>query len=731
MRRNYFLLVAIFCVPVLPGDVHGERPGSGRDEGKIVVYRDTWGVPHIYAPTVEGGMYAMGWTQAQDRPTQLLRNLARGIGEISRADGQSGIQSDVVSKTFRLYESSREQLQEIDAAALQRTEAFVRGVNDWYAAHPEDLPEWWGSRKVDAAMVVAFGRLFLHGWSIDDGFGDLKRAGIQPGFDETERGSNQWAVSPQRSASGDAILYIDPHLSWFGPSRFWEFRIHAGDLHGSGFTLAGQEFIGLGHNENVAWAMTTGGPDTADIYELTLNPENLMQYRYDGEWRELTKREITINVKGLPQPIVRPVFESHHGPVIALRGGKAYAHRMAYWNQVKGSEAWAHLNFAKDYTGAVTATETLQVFPQNVMVADTSGNIYYQRTGRVPRRPEGYDFSLPVDGSTSSTEWQGFHAASDHPQILNPDAGYMQNCNISPDRMLPNCPLQASDFRPYLFTDRGYGSQQGGWQNERGARALELLSADDSVTIEEALTYAVDVQQYGADRWIAVLRMAHEKLGGAFDDDEDYSNGMTDVLQWDLQTTRDSTAALKYSYWRDQLVKDYGNETMDAINAVIADYDRATGAEAQPLDFNDDQLGAALASFQTAMQKLRKHWGSLDAVYGQRFRVGRDDQSWPVGGSGGRHMRTLRSMGFRRERKDHTRWGSSGQTSTQIVVMSKPVQSWTFVPIGQSDRAESPHYTDQAEKLFSKRQLKPTWWLPEDLEAHVESREVLNDPTRD
>ena len=101
MRRNLFLLVAIFSVPLVPGDVRGERPGSGRDEGKIVVYRDTWGVPHIYAPTVEGGMYAMGWTQAQDRPTQLLRNLARGIGEISRADGQSGIQSDVVSKTFR------------------------------------------------------------------------------------------------------------------------------------------------------------------------------------------------------------------------------------------------------------------------------------------------------------------------------------------------------------------------------------------------------------------------------------------------------------------------------------------------------------------------------------------------------------------------------------------------------------------------------------------------------
>ena len=195
---------------------------------------------------------------------------------------------------------------------------------------PRTFPSGGETVKVDEAMIVAFERLFLHGWSIDDGFGDLKRAGIEPGVDKTERGSNQWAVSPKRSANGAAILYIDPHLSWFGPSRFWEFRIHAGELNGSGFTLAGQNLIGLGHNENVSWAMTTGGPDTADIYELTLNPENPAQYSYDGEFRDFKIREIEIEVKGLPEPIKQTVYESHHGPIVALRGGKAYAHKMAY-----------------------------------------------------------------------------------------------------------------------------------------------------------------------------------------------------------------------------------------------------------------------------------------------------------------------------------------------------------------------------------------------------------------
>jgi len=702
-----------------------ELPGMGNDTGKVVVYRDVWGVPHIYAPTVQGGMYAMGWTQAQDRPVQLLRNLARGMGEISKADGQSGIQSDVVSKTFRLYESSKERLDQIDASVRSQAVAFVQGINDWYAAHPEDVPEWWGDRRVDEAMIVAFGRLFLHGWSIDDGFGDLRRAGIEPGFDKTERGSNQWAISPKRSANGSAILFIDPHLGWFGPSRFWEFRIHAGDLNGSGFTLAGQHIIGLGHNENVAWAMTTGGPDTADIYELTLNPENRTQYRYDGKFRDFTVREIEIDVKGLPDPIKQPVYESHYGPVIALRGGKGYAIKMAYWGQVEGSEAWEHLAYAKDYTGAVDAMATLQVFPQNVMVADTSGNIYYQRTGRVPKRPEGYDWTKPVDGSVSATEWEGFHPSSDHVQLLNPPHGFMQNCNISPDVMLVDSPLQASNYRPYLFTDLGYGSQQGGWQNLRGARALQLLGGDDSVTVQEALDYAVDIHPFGAERWTETLKIAHEKLGDSYSDDEGYQSGIKDLLAWDHQLARDSTGALKYVYWRDQLVADHGNEAVNQAAQTITNLEASYGGPKRKLDLSEDQLAAALESLSNAMAKLREDWNSYDAVYGDKFRVGRDDESWPVGGGGGTGARTLRSVGHDKERKDHTRWGRSGQTSTQIVVMTKPVQSWTLVPIGQSDRSDSPHYTDQAEKLFSPRKMKPSWWLPEDLAKHIESRTEL------
>jgi acyl-homoserine lactone acylase PvdQ len=93
-------------------------------------------------------------------------------------------------------------------------------------------------------------------------------------------------------------------------------------------------------------------------------------------------------------------------------------------------------------------------------------------------------------------------------------------------------------------------------------------------------------------------------------------------------------------------------------------------------------------------------------------------------------MRTLRSVGFEDERDDHTAWGHNGQTSTQVVVLSQPVKSWTAPPIGQSDRPDSPHYRDQAEKVFSPQTMKSTWWTPEELNDHIESRTELPDAVR-
>ena len=724
------VLLVLFHHPFLDlsSSARAALPGQGKDRGKIVLYRDTWGVAHIYAPTVEGGLYAMGWAQAEDQPEQLLLNLLIGTGEYATAVGEEGVSIDLRSRLFDHHDIAKRGFPELRTELRSGVSAFVAGINDYYAAHPADVPEWWRGRAVDEAMILASGRLFLFNWSIDEAYDDLRRAGIEPGFEPDQRGSNQFAIAPSRSAEGAAILAIDPHLSWYGPSRFWEVRIHAGELEGSGVTRAGSPYIGLGHTRHLAWAMTTGGPDTADVYVLTLDAGGT-RYLYDGAWRELERREVTIGVRG-GEPRREMLHYSHHGPIIARQGTRAWAAKIAYHDVATAFEAFYELNFGADYTGAERAMALRVLFPQNVMVADTSGNIYYQRTGRVPRRPAGVDPSLPLDGTTPATEWLGLHDASDHLQVLNPPQGYMQNCNIPPDAMMPASPFRLDGTLPYLFASLDYGPRRDGWTNQRGARAIELLAADDSVTAEEAMAVVTDVRPFGAERWIAALRAADARGGAAFAAHPDYRGARDALFAWDGALDAGSTGGLVYAYLREQLRADLGAEKARELAASVDDlYAVVEGRAPRPVALDGESDGILLGALARAAEKLVANHGSLDAAYGDRFRVGRGERSWPIEGGGEAGTTTLRNLGYTEEREDGTRWGRSGQTSTQVVVMSKPPRSWLYLPLGQSDRPESPHFADQAEKAFSPRRLKPSWWLAEELAGHIESRTVL-EPSR-
>jgi acyl-homoserine lactone acylase PvdQ len=707
-------------------------PGEGEDYGKLVVYRDSWGVPHIYAPSLQAGCYAQAWTQAEDRPEELLKNLLRGLGRLARVDGPAALDSDMIALYWDHYETAKRNLQDeetIDEGVQACLRAFAQGVNDYYSAHPEDMPDWWVDGPVDEYMVVAFGRQFLYSWSVGSGFGDLRRGGISPGLNMHPRASNQFAVSPARSAEGGPILAIDPHLPWWGGSRFWEFRIHAGSLVGSGVTVPGFPGIGLGHNQDLAWAMTTGGPDTADIYELTLNSEGT-QYRYDGKWRPLENREVALQVAG-EEPQTLTILSSHHGPVVASKDGKAYAMKMAYAEEVNATGAWLRLNLGTDYKAAVEALGTQQFFPQNVMVADTSGNIYYQRTGKVPVRPQGYDFSKPVDGSTSKTEWQGFHPTSELVQQLNPDQGYMQNCNVPPEVMFAGNTPKPSDYPEYIYSDRSYGPLSA-WSNRRSSRAVELLENDSSVSAEEAIAVIMDVKPFDVDRWVSALKSANEGQGRDYADDAIFQAGLQDILGWSGELKKDSSAALKYYYWRMKLVEMLGVRRVRSMIELLENPLGPMGNAKEKPQLAANELQELVAAFDAGMKQMEEDLGTVDAVYGDVFRVGRAGVSWPVGGGDQSilGLDTLRSVGFQEEQKDHTRWGFNGQSATQVVVLEKPIRSWSAVPIGQSDRLSSDHFRDQAEGLFSPRQLKSNWWTPEELVPHIVTRTVLEKPTK-
>ncbi len=717
-RAVAFLTFAIALLPAAGRQAGTIQAAADRDTGKIVVYRDEWGVPHIFAPTAEGGLYAMGYCQAEDRLEELLKNYLRAMGEVASVNGPSEFLGDLQARIWRHYEVAQKNYSRIRPVVRRHLEAFVQGIQDYMVTHKSEVPDWWGDRKVDVYMAVAHSRQFMWGWPVGQALGELQRAGITPSLNVDLRSSNEMAIAPARTTVKAPILIIDPHLSWWGAQRFWELRIHAGELHGSGFTLPGSPYVGLGHNDNVAWAMTTGGPDTSDIYVLTLNPENPLQYKYDNGWRNLIPRKFSISVKGEGAPRELTVYDSHNGPIVARKQNQVYAAKLAYADEVQFGEVFYLFNIAKNIDEFRKGLDLNQTMPQNVMAADTSGNIYYQRAGRVPIRPDGYDFSKPVDGSTSKTEWLGTHPASDLISIENPPQGYMQNCNIPPDVMMVNSPMTPDRTKPYLFNEAA------GRIHQRAARAVQLLSGDDAVSPEKARAIALDEYCYQYDRWTNALRKADSSFGQGFKDDADYQAAMHDLVRWDGFSHSDSRGALKYYYWR-QAVRTALGASYGGLMANLADYMASVSkpkAETRPL--SDEEMKALVSGLSGAMKTMRTNHKSLDVVFGDVFRVGRGENSWPVGGGSLNEegMATVRAIGFERPRSDFTRWGQSGQTSTQVVVLTKPIQSWTQPPIGQSDKPDSPHYSDQAEKLFSKHQMKPTWYAKAELMKHVSSR---------
>jgi acyl-homoserine lactone acylase PvdQ len=301
--------------------------------------------------------------------------------------------------------------------------------------------------------------------------------------------------------------------------------------------------------------------------------------------------------------------------------------------------------------------------------------------------------------------------------------------------MMEGSPFSLERTIPYIYADltqqSTYGyPNRGGWTNSRGARAVELLKADNRVTVEKAMAVANDIRPFSAPRWVEVLIKAHERFGSTQPGNPDYIAGIRELSSWNYELAAASTAALKYAYWRIQLSEDMGGGRMRHLAERVDVLREPLGEIRKPLSLSDEELRQAVNSFAKAMARLRSNFGTLKKTYGEVFRVGRGDRSWPCeGGMGeGLGLTTLRNVGYGAERPDHTRWAHSGQTSTGIVVLTKPIRSWTYVPLGQSDLPNSPHYRDQAEKAFSPRKMKSTWWTPEELAGHIESRTVIEAP---
>jgi len=682
------------------------RDGGNSEE--ITIYRDDFGIPNIFAQTEEGAAYGMGYAQAEDRLEEVFKQYRRAEGTMAEAFGPKFVHDDYRQRLWQHRAISEANYHLLSAKTRAIIEAFQAGISQYMKEHPEEVPAW--APKLEGWQVVALGRYIIWGWPEGDAAEDLERVGIKPD-PISPRASNEWVVAGSRTADKVPLALIDPHLGWYGPFRFYEARLYGGTLNTSGVAIAGQPLTSLGHNRYCSVAMTTGGPDAADVYEEELNPTNPRQYKYDGKWRDMTVRQETIRVKE-GEKIAEQHFDieyTHHGPVVAHRDGKAYVMKLPYFDEIRLIEQIYAMATAHNLSEMKQALAMRQLMEQNIMVATVDGDIFYLRNGRVPIRPPGYDWQKPVPGNTSATEWLGIHPLEDLIQTKNPWQGCMQNCNVSPAVMMKFCPLV-----PARYTERPYLYNEDNPLHQRAATVLHNLNNNSRMTVEDAIAIALSPEVYNADLWQARLVAAWGKANPHTKADAQAAKLYDLVVRWNRRADADSTGAIAYQFWKDQL------------GEKIQQQDRA-GKEPSK-DVTDEQLIHALV---TGATELQKRWGRLEVAYGEVYRVGRQggSRNWPVGGGSIINMSTPRAIGFDKMSDGKTFLGHGGQTSTQVVQLTKPPRSWTLLPLGESDHPNSKHWDDQAEKLFSPGKMKPTYFLnKEELLKHVESQKVLHRP---
>lgn len=724
------LVALLLTTPALPAADPSITPAP---PGHADLYRDAWGVPHIYAEREEDAYYALGWAQAEDRLVATLAMIlavegrsAAVYGEGALPWGNPALVSDRESLRWRLADEAKQGFDRLPARLKRQLSAHAAGFRAWMREHHEAVPPW--APQVEAWHALAWPQLLLWGFNVGDGMRECAAEGIQLA-DRTaarEFASNEWAVAPARTTLGRTILLADPH----GPipalgNPFYEYRMKAGELDVTGFALGA--LPALVHSAHVAWGLTTGGPDVSDCYRLRLDPQVEGGYWLHGELRRLERRSETIAVaSGEPATFTfdEARINGYRAPVVGRDAEHAYAVVTPYASVLETLQVqFDAMIRAEDAEEALDAARIQGMFPQNLLIADSEGAIIYLRGGRTPVRSTSIDWSRAVSGDDPETRWRGIHPLDELVLVRNPETGYVQNANTLPDNMTAGAPLATSaDYPAYIWNDNpalAFFS--------RAARLNEVLEANDRMSVDEAIALALDQHWFGSSRWTALLAAAAERNEAVTRRwDAPTRKVLGRLLRFDGEASAGSKAALAHWFWRSEVVSKTGDQARAALLAEVE-----SGA------YTDEVLAAALEGVVSATARMQRETGGIERTYGEWFRVGRSpERHYPVGGgislSRDNYVKcqrlqlpafacaiTPRAFAHRLDTADGRPLVSDGSRALRLVVLGEPLVSYSLYLFGQSDDPASPHWDDQTRDLASPAKLKRVPFAADELAAQA------------
>ena len=724
----------------------------------VRITRDRWGIPHIKAANVHDAFFGQGYAVAQDRLFQLELRRQMANGTAARFLNKGLLASDLLARRsgYRRHSLAEWQVQSDDSRMI--LEAWTAGVNAAITAQPKpyefhlldwEMEPWHPVDTLAIMKMVAAGNQWSTKlrWAktaeklgaeallnllpdhvpgmtlitpsgakwLDDQHPFAQALRLQ--MDEPEGtvaaggGSNCWIVGPNRSTTGAAIVCGDPHLNIRIPPEW-----HVMTMECPEFTVAGPCTPGApgplyyGHNTSIAWTMTHAGGDRWDVYRERVRrgptgPEAL----YQGEWEKLERIDETFAVRD-GEPVIETLWFTRHGFVCMGDPTKDDEVAAANWGLYEPGhdfDALLPLYTGKDINDARRSFRTFDSISGNFCFADRAGNIGYQYSGRIPKRPA---WLLPVPGWDGTHEWDGSIAKEALPTDENPANGYIATANNR---------TTTDDYPHYLSFAAAL------W---RADRIDEMFAAKDRFGLEDMPAMHGDLKSLSArdlsGRFLAVTTENPD------------AKAMQDLLRgWDYVTDTRCTAALVYMEATAQLiamtvVRYYGG---DVWNAAMPEGEQRVAllralrtGDPKPLGGIpswDAAIEQALA--RTAMTLRSRHgedttkwqWGDAHWMT-WRHNLGRDPElakvfnlpDTPVGGDGATVWATQARYG---KGSDH------GVSYRQIIDMRDPNSMQIVIPPGNSGQPGSPHFADNVQRWLNV-EYHPLYVNWADIEANAE-----------
>ncbi len=656
----------------------------------VTIYRDTYGVPHIFAKSDAGAVFGLMYAQAEDNFWQLETDYIRAIGRSAEVDGPAGLSNDILTRAWETEERAREQYDHATPQLRALCDAFSAGLNYYLETHPQTKPR----------LLARFEPWFIlaeeHRGPAGTGITAAERRKAFPAMGaapetaapaDPNEGSNMWAVAPGRTTTGHAMLLINPHVGFFGGGQRYEAHLHSGEgLDVSGFAILGTPYIRSGHNRYLGWSHTNNYAQTADVYLETFDVLNdPLAYRYGREHRKATEWTDTIRVKTDKGMEMRAVVfrKTHHGPILGLREGQALSVRAASTTGGVMAQRWAMAK-ARNLREFQAALARVTLTGSNTIYADRAGNIYYLHGNAIPRRSTRYDWSKPVDGSDPETEWQGLHTIAELPHVLNPKSGYVQNCNSTVFLTTDGDDNpKRGDFPAYMVPEP---------DTPRAQRSRAILSGTGRFTFAQWTQLGLDSKVGIAETRLAELREAYAKSK-----DPGLADLMAVLDAWDHIGRNDSVATTLFVRWEEA--------RRAGISAPLAALERVK------------------SNLEAAFGTWRVTWGEVNRL--QRVHTSGTQEpfsdsrpSVPAPGAP-TFTGTIFTFGARPAAGQKRSYGTVGDTYVSVVEFGKRPEARSLLVFGESADPQSKHYFDQAE-LYSSQKFKPAWFEAGEIKKHLE-----------